>query len=311
MLPGVFEMTPAKLYAALMPIANLPTAPIMDVRAQEAASVNTNRSRRGVPRGDAASGLSNGGKEFLQEQFVVEYRDILLLLQLNTVVDFARERYGESLAGRVLRALLERGALDEKSVSELVMAPQREARVILYKLLSDGIVTLQEVPRRPDRHPQFTAYLFRADFPRVLTEMTEWCHRTLVNIRRRLRLEYARFIAAGKEAGAGTLRPPPLLAAAASSGSSLSFLGTGDQNHNAGTHDAMLGPDQSAQLYPVGPGASSNSSGANSISGSASVRAHTMAENVLNLMEEGVQRLLCAIHRCDETLLLVKDLRIK
>jgi hypothetical protein len=65
-------------------------------------------------------------------------------------------------AARVVRLLLERGALDEKSISDLIMLPQKDARTAAFSLLASGVVSIQEVPRRPDHHPQFTFFLFEA-----------------------------------------------------------------------------------------------------------------------------------------------------
>lgn len=66
------------------------------------------------------------------------------------------------LAAQALRLLLYRGPLDEKHMSDLLMVPQREARAVAFQLMQRGYVELQEVPKRPDHHPQFTFYTFAA-----------------------------------------------------------------------------------------------------------------------------------------------------
>ena len=56
------------------------------------------------------------------------------------------------------------GGLDEKSLAEQALVSAKEAKELLFRLVADGVVTVQEVPRRADRHPQFTFYVFQADF---------------------------------------------------------------------------------------------------------------------------------------------------
>ena len=91
-------------------------------------------------------------------------RAALLALQLKTVEMWVSERFGggQPLAARILRTLLDKGMLEEKTVSDLVLADARAVRVFLWKMLGEGLLTTQEVPKRPDRNPQFTAVLFCA-----------------------------------------------------------------------------------------------------------------------------------------------------
>jgi hypothetical protein len=60
----------------------------------------------------------------------------------------------------MLRLLLHRGCLDEKHMSDLLMVPRRDALASAFAMLQAGLVDIQEVPKRPDHHPQFTFYLF-------------------------------------------------------------------------------------------------------------------------------------------------------
>ncbi len=57
---------------------------------------------------------------------------------------------------------LQHGGLDEKGLAEQTLIPAKEAKELLFKLVTDGVVQVQEVPRRADRHPQFTFYVFMA-----------------------------------------------------------------------------------------------------------------------------------------------------
>ncbi len=93
--------------------------------------------------------------------WAVDFRNVLSLLQLRTIENVTQERYNIN-AARTVRLLLDKGALDEKQISDSIMMPLRDARMSAFALVTGGIVELQEVPRRPDHHPQFTFYLFRA-----------------------------------------------------------------------------------------------------------------------------------------------------
>jgi len=93
-------------------------------------------------------------------------RAALFSLQQKTVETWVYERFGGSpsgtLASRILRTLLNKGMLEEKTVSDLVLADARTVRVYLWKMLGEGLLTTQEVPKRPDRNPQFASLLFCA-----------------------------------------------------------------------------------------------------------------------------------------------------
>jgi len=107
---------------------------------------------------------------------------------------------------RVLRLLLERGQLDEKAVSDCAMLEPKVARAILFKLVGDGLVTLQEVPRRPDRAPQHTLFLFNATWGRIMPILAEWCAAALLRMRIRARMERHRIAVA---TASGELPPAP------------------------------------------------------------------------------------------------------
>ncbi len=88
-------------------------------------------------------------------------RSAILSLQLRTIEVWVKDRFGP-LAPRILRRVLDRGMLEEKMVADLVLAEAKGVRVLLWKMVGEGLLTMQEVPRRPDRNPQYTSYLFCA-----------------------------------------------------------------------------------------------------------------------------------------------------
>ena len=92
----------------------------------------------------------------------VSVRAAVAALQLRTVEVWTAERFASPLAPRILRRILDHGLLEEKAISDLVLAEAKSVRMILFRLVAEGLLVVQEVPRRPDRNPQHTAYLFGA-----------------------------------------------------------------------------------------------------------------------------------------------------
>jgi hypothetical protein len=130
--------------------------------------------------------------------FRVDYALACQELQLRTVSSVVSERY-EPHASRLLRMLLERGLLDEKAIAERAMLEPKGARRLLFRMVADGLLTLQELPRRPDRNPQHTTFLFSAHWDRVLALLADHVCRGVFFMRVRHRMEAARLAAARRD----------------------------------------------------------------------------------------------------------------
>ncbi|CAI6010166.1 unnamed protein product, partial [Closterium sp. NIES-65] len=108
----------------------------------------------------------------------------LLVTQVEAIVS---QRFGPS-ACRLFRLLLSKNCLEQKQAAELAMISLADARQLLYRMMLDEFVQLQEVPKTADHAPQRTFYLWRIHIgtvlPRVLNHM---CHGAC-NLR--LRLEH-------------------------------------------------------------------------------------------------------------------------
>jgi len=196
-------------------------------------------------------------------------------LQLRTVSSIVSERY-EPHAARLLRMLLERGLMDEKAVAERSMLEPKSARRLLFRMVADGLLTLQELPRRPDRNPQHTVYLFGAHWDRVLALLAEHACRGIFFMRVRLRMEAARLAAARRDG----------LAALA-----LAHAEGGE----GGAEDGAGGAAAAAAAGWGGAGGAGAGAGED-------------AASALRRMEEGVEKLESSILRCDETLFVLSEL---
>lgn len=102
----------------------------------------------------------------------------------STIESVVRERFGNKCL-RVFRLLLLKKALEQKQVADLAMIPSKEAKELLYSLLSENYVTLQEIPKAGDYAPSRTFYLFSVNLPQVARLLRERCYQALGNLMQR------------------------------------------------------------------------------------------------------------------------------
>lgn len=130
----------------------------------------------------AASRPGDGG------QYVVHMQKIVSFLRLETAHAYIRDKYGVASA-RIVRLLLEKRQLEQKTIGELALLPSNDARRRLYELLREGLVKVQEVPKRADHNPAFTFYCWSVDAPEMLNSIAARTEGTLSKLRRRRRVE--------------------------------------------------------------------------------------------------------------------------
>lgn len=120
--------------------------------------------------------VTGGGRTFsLYPKCLVAY------LQRKIAEEFVFERYGEK-STRIFRLLLDKGQLDQKLVSELALIPMKHVRAMLYRMMQDGVVKLQEIAKRADRTPQNTYFMWSVDLPSTYFAIVEFVHRSLYNL---------------------------------------------------------------------------------------------------------------------------------
>ncbi|XP_039575039.1 DNA-directed RNA polymerase III subunit RPC3 [Passer montanus] len=95
------------------------------------------------------SGDSGGGT------YTVNLHKALVSLATATLESIVEERFGSRCA-RIFRLLLRKKHLEQKQVEDFAMIPAKEAKDMLYRLLSENLVTLQEIPKTPDHAPSRT-----------------------------------------------------------------------------------------------------------------------------------------------------------
>lgn len=126
------------------------------------------------------SGDSGGG------MYVVNLHRALTNLARATLESVVQERFG-SRSARIFRLLLRKRHLEQKQVEDFAMIPAKEAKDMLYTLLSADLVQLQEIPKTPDHAPSRTFYLYSVHQLATARMLLQHCYKTVANlIERRL-----------------------------------------------------------------------------------------------------------------------------
>lgn len=100
-------------------------------------------------------------------------------------------KYGSPVAGRIFEVLLSNGQLEETQVVDFATSPKQEVRTLLYKMLKDGFVSIQSVPRTSDRLPARSLYLWKVNRKAVYDRMLDSFYLSWANIKRRMESEHA------------------------------------------------------------------------------------------------------------------------
>lgn len=90
---------------------------------------------------------------------------------------------------RLIRMLMEKGRLDEKTLQEMGLLGAKDLRQTLAELGQLGFTDLQEVPREAQHQPNRTMYLWFHDPERVRTTLLEGLYKSMTRMSQRLRME--------------------------------------------------------------------------------------------------------------------------
>merc|ERR1711991_1009634 len=82
---------------------------------------------------------------------------ILSYLQKQSLFKAAKVRHGVE-GVRILRMILINGRLEQRTIQDLALMTAKDVRKILYKLLHEGLLSLQEISK--NNNPMFTYYLW-------------------------------------------------------------------------------------------------------------------------------------------------------
>ncbi|XP_034554529.1 DNA-directed RNA polymerase III subunit RPC3 [Notolabrus celidotus] len=124
------------------------------------------------------AGESGGG------MYVVNLHRALANLARATLESVVQERFG-SRSARIFRLLLRKRHLEQKQVEDFAMIPAKEAKDMLYTLLSQNLVQLQEIPKTPDYAPSRTFYLYTVNQLPTARMLLQNCYKTVANLMER------------------------------------------------------------------------------------------------------------------------------
>eukprot|EP01134_Creolimax_fragrantissima_P007895 CFRG7895T1 len=140
---------------------------------------------------DTADGASDG-----VSQYIINFTLALEVLQNATIESLMRDRFGTHCE-RVYRLMREKGKLEQKQIAELAMIDFKDARAQTHKLLTAGILQIQEVPRTAVRATSQTIFLLSHERTRAETAVVSLLMKAIKNLivrRRCLMQKYAKLL---------------------------------------------------------------------------------------------------------------------
>ncbi|NXS84892.1 RPC3 polymerase, partial [Erpornis zantholeuca] len=87
-----------------------------------------------------------------------------------------------SRCARIFRLLLRKKHLEQKQVEDFAMIPAKEAKDMLYRMLSENLVSLQEIPKTPDHAPSRTFYLYTVNMTAAARMLLHRCYKSVANL---------------------------------------------------------------------------------------------------------------------------------
>lgn len=127
--------------------------------------------------------LSRAGD--MGSQYVINLYQIIQAARRSELEGIVLQRYGKESC-RIFRLLAMKGQLEQKQISDIALIALKETRELLYRLLKEEYLQLQEVAKAPDHAPSKTIYLWRVNYSAVVEHVLEDMFRAASNIGQRL-----------------------------------------------------------------------------------------------------------------------------
>lgn len=105
-------------------------------------------------------------------------------LRVSLIETLITARFGQP-STRIFRVLLDRGMLEERTISKVAMMAAKETRERLYQLLQYGLLHMQEVPKTADHAPSRTFFLWTIPLALVYARLSELALKMWINLRER------------------------------------------------------------------------------------------------------------------------------
>jgi len=122
--------------------------------------------------------------------YTIKMRKIITRCYKNSVLQWIMTKYGNE--ARKILCLLQDGQYYEPHViAKQCLLAEKDAKRIVYRLMSDGIVRIQDIPRPGSNFTaQYSVYLFHADFLQIAHHIRKRLHQAQNNLAIRLVTEY-------------------------------------------------------------------------------------------------------------------------
>ncbi|CAN0128135.1 unnamed protein product [Ascophyllum nodosum] len=130
------------------------------------------------------------GSDRQNPKYMVNIATMVQYIRSRLVKCTMRDRYGKETA-RIMEILLQNKFLEQQQVAEMAMLPPGDARTRLYRLLRDRMVSMQEVPKRADRNPNATFFLWTIKHDQVNQLVTDSLYKAMLNMRLRRKFVYS------------------------------------------------------------------------------------------------------------------------
>lgn len=118
-------------------------------------------------------------------QYAIYSHKILEAARKSEVEAIVLKRFGRESC-RVFRLLAMKGQLEQKQISDQALVGRMETMEILYKLLKDDYLQLQEIAKSQDHLPQNTFYLWRVNYSSLMEHIIDDMYHGASNLGQRL-----------------------------------------------------------------------------------------------------------------------------
>ena len=140
---------------------------------------------------DATELVSMATNHTNQSTYCVNMMRIMEVMQLKELEGGIRDKFGAE-AMRVFSLLVYQKQLEQKQIADMAMMPLKDTREILYRLLKEEYIVLQEISKAADHAPSRTFYLWHAKVISVSTKFLANVMEAAGDLQIRLGFEHGR-----------------------------------------------------------------------------------------------------------------------
>lgn len=119
--------------------------------------------------------------EFSGGAYCIDFEKALTNLCLSHIESYVREKY-DSKSLRIFRVILDKSKLEQKQIEDFSMIPSKECKALVYNMLNDGLLSINELSKTSDHAPSRTYYLFNIDMFQITKKLLENSYKSMENL---------------------------------------------------------------------------------------------------------------------------------